>query len=281
MITTAKQLKDRIRNLAKKDAADAQILMRTYMAERFLERVSLSAYRDKVILKGGMLVADMVGLGARSTMDLDATIKGTAVSVADVEKMMSEILAVPIEDGVQFTVKRIVEMMEEAEYPGVRVSLETFFDGVKTPLKIDISTGDIITLREIRYRHHLIVEDRTIDVLAYNLETVLAEKLETVIRRYVANTRMRDFYDIYILLKLYCQEISAKILFDAFTATAQKRGTEEMASDARVIFEEIEQDRGMEELWDSYRRGHSYAEDVSWHEAMRSVRDLYCLMQSH
>ena len=145
MIKTARQLKDLIRNLSRKNAADAQILMRNYMMERFLERISLSAYRDKFILKGGMLVAAMVGLDARSTMDLDATVKGANVNVEDVENMMAEIIAVPIDDGVTFQVKSISEIMDEAEYPGIRVTMTTLFDGVRTPLKIDISTGDAIT----------------------------------------------------------------------------------------------------------------------------------------
>lgn len=193
MITTARQLKDLVRNLSKKKSADAQILMRNYMMERFLERISLSEYKNQFILKGGMLVAAMVGLDARATMDLDATIKGTNVSVEDVEMIISKIISIPLNDGVLFRIKRISEIMEEADYPGVRVSMETKFDGVITPLKIDISTGDIITPREIKYKFNLMLENRTIEVWAYNLETVLAEKLETVISRNVTNTRMRDF----------------------------------------------------------------------------------------
>ena len=145
MIKTARQLKDLIRNLSRKNSADAQILMRNYMMERFLERISLSEYRDKFILKGGMLVAAMVGLDARSTMDLDATVKGANVNVEDVENLISAIVTVPIDDGVKFQLKSISEIMDEAEYPGIRVSMTTTFDGVVTPLKIDISTGDAIT----------------------------------------------------------------------------------------------------------------------------------------
>ncbi len=131
-------------------------------------------------------MAAMVGLDARATMDLDATIKGT-VSVEDVEMIISQIISIPLDDGVSFRVKRISEIMEEADYPGVRVSMETKFDGVITPLKIDISTGDVITPREIKYKFNLMLEDRTIEVWAYNLETVLAEKLETVVSRNVEN----------------------------------------------------------------------------------------------
>ena len=169
MIKTAWQLKDRIRNLARSKSADAQVLMRNYMMERFLERISVSEYRDKFILKGGMLVAAMIGLESRATMDIDGTIKGINVSVDAVEKMIAAIVSVPMDDGVEFQVKRISEIMDEAEYPGIRVSMETRFDGVRTPLKIDISTGDAITPREVRYKFKLMLEERSIDIWAYNL----------------------------------------------------------------------------------------------------------------
>lgn len=277
MITTARQLKDLIRNLSKKKSADAQILMRNYMMERFLERISLSEYKNQFILKGGMLVAAMVGLDARATMDLDATIKGTNVSVEDVEMIISQIISIPLDDGVSFRVKRISEIMEEADYPGVRVSMETKFDGVITPLKIDISTGDIITPREIKYNFNLMLENRTIEVWAYNLETVLAEKLETVISRNVTNTRMRDFYDIYILQKLYGEQLSKDVLWDALVATAKKRETLEQieTEDIDEVFDEIQSSSVMENLWKAYQRNYSYSADIPWHIIMKSIRTLY------
>ena len=316
MITTARQLKDLVRNLSKKKSADAQILMRNYMMERFLERISLSEYKNQFILKGGMLVAAMVGLDARATMDLDATIKGTNVSVEDVEMIISQIISIPLDDGVSFRVKRISEIMEEADYPGVRVSMETKFDGVITPLKIDISTGDvitpreimeeadypgvrvsmetkfdgvitplkidistgdIITPREIKYKFNLMLENRTIEVWAYNLETVLAEKLETVVSRNVTNTRMRDFYDIYILQKLYGEQLQKQVLWTALVATAKKRGTLDLieAEDIREIFDEIESSPVMETLWKTYQKNYSYAADISWHAIVKSICALY------
>ena len=277
MITTARQLKDLIRNLSKKKSADAQILMRNYMMERFLERISLSEYKNQFILKGGMLVAAMVGLDARATMDLDATIKGTNVSVEDVEMIISQIISLPLDDGVSFRIKRISEIMEEADYPGVRVSMETKFDGVITPLKIDISTGDIITPREIMYNFNLMLEDRTIEVWAYNLEMVLAEKLETVISRNVTNTRMRDFYDIYILQKLHGEQLKKQVLWNALVATARKRGTLEQinSGDIREIFDEIELSSVMENLWKAYQKTYLYASGISWHSVMESIQTLY------
>ena len=275
MIKTAKQLKDLIRNLSKQKSADAQILMRNYMMERFLERISLSKYRDKFILKGGMLVAAMVGLDARATMDIDATIKGEDANVDAVENIIKDIISIPLEDGVSFRVKQISEIMDEAEYPGVRISVETEFDGVRTPLKIDISTGDVITPREIQYCFKLMLEERTIDVWAYNLETVLAEKLETVISRNITNTRMRDFYDIHILLKLYENKLNGKVPGEALQATARKRETEYHLDEAEEIFDEVQNDLNMEKLWKAYQKKFSYAVDITWEMAMESVRKLY------
>ena len=277
MIKTDKQLKDLIRNLSKKKSADAQILMRNYMMERFLERISLSQYHDKFILKGGMLVAAMVGLDARATMDIDATIKGADVNVEAVESIIMDIISVPMEDGVTFRIKQITEIMDEAEYPGVRVGMETEFDGVRTPLKVDISTGDVITPKEIQYSFKLMLEERSINVWAYNLETVLAEKLETVISRGITNTRMRDYYDIHILIKLYGNTLNGKVLGEALLATAKKRETEYHLNDAQEIFDEIQNDSNMQKLWKSYQEKFSYASDISWEMLMESVRELYRL----
>ena len=174
-------------------------------------------------------------------------------------------ISIPLNDGVLFRIKRISEIMEEADYPGVRVSMETKFDGVITPLKIDISTGDIITPREIKYNFNLMLENRTIEVWAYNLETVLAEKLETVISRNVTNIRMRDFYDIYILQKLHGEQLKKQVLWNALVATARKRGTLEQinSGDRREIFDEIEISSVMENLWKTYQKNYSYAADIS------------------
>lgn len=279
MIKTARQLKDLIRNLSREKSADAQILMRNYMMERFLERISLSEYRDKFILKGGMLVAAMVGLDARSTMDLDATIKGANVNVEDIENLISSIVTVPIDDGVKFQLKSISEIMDEAEYPGIRVSMSTTFDGVVTPLKIDISTGDAITPREVRYSFKLMLEDRSIDIWAYNLETVLAEKLETIITRATTNTRMRDFYDIYILEQLHGTTLNPKILHDALLATAHKRGSEKYLNQAEEVFDEVENDLVMQKLWEVYCKKFSYASDLEWDVIMKAIHRLYVLCE--
>jgi hypothetical protein len=194
--------------------------------------------------------------------------------------MISSIFSVSLEDGVTFRVKRISEIMDEAEYPGIRVSMETEFDGVITPLKLDISTGDAITPKEVRYRFKLMLEERSIEVWAYNLETVLAEKLETIITRTTANTRMRDFYDIYILLQLHGSSVVPGDFHQALAATARKRGTEKYLAEATAVFDEVEHSPIMEKLWASYRKKFSYAADLSWSTVMASVRRLYKISRS-
>lgn len=279
MIQTANQLKAFIRNLSKGNSAKAQILMRNYMMERFLERISLSKYHDKFILKGGMLVAAMVGSNSRSTMDLDATVKGVDVSVEEVEEMILSIIAIPIEDSVRFQISNISKIMEEAEYPGIRVSITSMFDGVVTPLKIDISTGDAITPNEIEYSFKLMLENRNIQLMAYNLETILAEKLETIISRAVTNTRMRDFYDIYILQQLHGSDLKINVFQDELLATAGKRGTQQLLAQANEVINEVEQSVEMQQFWFGYQKKFSYAEKLDWSIVISATKDLCRLIQ--
>ena len=239
MIKTSRQLKALVRNLTEGDSLQAQIIMRNYVMERFLERISLSKYRNNFILKGGMLVSAMVGLDTRSTMDIDTTIKNMPLSVENAREMIEEIIAVPIDDGMTFSIKSVGEIMDEAEYTGVRVNLEATLETMRTPLKVDISTGDIITPREVLYTFKLMFEERTISILAYNLETVLAEKMETVIARGVANTRLRDYYDLYILQNEYTHAISMEQFKAAFLATCKKRNSIQLIAEGNKILKEL------------------------------------------
>ena len=277
MIKLSRQLKDKIRHLAKGDSARAQILLRNYMMERFLERVSLPEYRDKLILKGGMLVASMVGLDSRSTMDIDATARNMSVGVVEIECMVARIAAVPLNDGIEFSVKQAFEIMEGADYPGVRVAMEARFERSVTPLKVDISTGDAIVPDEVEYEYRLMFEDRSINVRAYSLETVLAEKMETALVRSIANTRMRDFYDLHILKSMFGDKIDATGMRSALLAVAEKRGTAELLGEAFEALGEIRNDTGLRELWEAFRRKFSYAADLEWVEVNRSIRELFIL----
>lgn len=274
MITSARQLKDKIRNLASEKEIDPQVLLRIYMMERLLERVSVSEYREKLILKGGMLVSSLVGTAMRSTMDTDMTIRGVTVSTDAVRNMVEEIISVPFPDGVRFSIKSVSTIMDEAEYPGIRVSMTAFMDGVRVPLKLDFSTGDVITPRAVEYPYKLMFEDRAVNLLSYNLETVIAEKLETIIARTTANTRMRDFYDIYILSALYRKRINSNLLADALGATSRRRGSLGLMANAEKVLSDLYENKDMLALWENYKSKFQYAADISWSKVLRSVRQV-------
>ena len=193
------------------------------MMERFLERVSLSKYKDNFILKGGMLVSSMVGLDNRATMDIDTTLKNLSLNSENAREIVENIIAVSVEDNVHFQIKSISAIMEDAEYEGVRLALEAQLETMRIPMKIDLSTGDVITPSEIRYQYRLMFEDRSISVWAYTLETVLAEKMETILVRGLLNTRLRDYYDLYIL-QICGPQIDRKVLSEAVRATLPQKG---------------------------------------------------------
>jgi len=275
MIRTSRQLKALVRNMSKGNSTQAQIIIRNYIMERFLERLSLSKYRDNFILKGGMLISVMVGLDMRSTMDIDTTLKNLLLSTERAKEIIEEMIAIPIDDGVTFSIKSISEIMDEAECSGVCIKLDAVLETMHIPLKIDISTGDVITPKEVSYTFNLMFEERTLSILAYNLETVLAEKIETVISRGTANTRLRDFYDLYILQLEYAHVIDMELLKKAILATSQKRNSVRLIQDGNDILKEISESDVMQELWKKYQNKFSYAEDISWNMVLEAIQAMY------
>jgi hypothetical protein len=246
--------------------------MRNFMLERFLERIAISEYNHKFILKGGMLIASMVGIGTRTTMDMDATIKGQTLIAPELTAIINEILHIPINDGVEFALLGIEEIRKEADYPGYRVSIGAVLDKTRQTLKVDISTGDFVTPMEIRYDFKLMFEDRVISILAYNLETVLAEKFETVVTRGSTNTRMRDFYDIYILTTK--QQFDSDTFRSALQKTVEKRGTTEQMADIPDAVTMVEESPTVINLWEKYRKKYTYANEVTWKMAIDAVKAL-------
>lgn len=273
---TSRQLNALIRNMAKDKNINAQIILRNFMLERLLERISLSAYKENLILKGGMLVAAMVGLDTRSTMDMDTTLQGYPMTEDSIRSVFTDILAVPVDDSVTLTLKKLEEIHDEAEYSGMRVTLEMLLDETRQTLKVDITTGDPITPSAVSYAFKLLFEDRTIDIKAYTLETVLAEKLETIFSRSTANTRMRDFYDVYILTKTRKNEITDSVLESAYERTVRKRGSEFLLkNDIRKTINELADSADMQKLWMRYQRKYTYADDITWQDTVNAVMDLY------
>lgn len=273
MIKTSRQLKDKVRNMARGDSAKAQLLIRNYGMERFLERVSLSEHRDNFILKGGMLVSAMVGLENRATMDIDTSIRNIPLDTIAAKAMVEEIIAVPVDDNIRFEINDFGTIMDDAEYSGVRISLNAFLDATRIPLKIDISTGDAITPAAVNYQYKLMFEERYITLWAYNLETVLAEKIETVLSRSVLNTRLRDFYDLYVLQDTGL-EIDKATLAAALTATARKRGSEQVLVLYERTLDEIRISPLMREQWERYQGKNNYAAGIVWDDVISDIRAL-------
>ena len=272
MIYSSRQLKDLIRNLSKEVEIEPYVLIRKYMMERFLERVSKSKYNGSFILKGGMLVSAFVGIESRATMDIDTTIKGIPVTITEMTRMITEISDIYLEDNVKFRIKKLSEIMDEMEYTGIRFSMEAIMDGAVIPLKIDISTGDVITPGEISYSYKLMFEDRTIPIMTYPVETILAEKLETVISRSITNTRMRDFYDIHLLLQLH--KIDYDIFELALERTAKKRESLLLLENAENVLKAVNSSDDMKKMWTTYQKKFRYARSYTWDDLMWSIRKL-------
>ena len=271
---TPEQIKGRIKSVAKQNNADARTLMRIYMMERFLERLAQSEYRDNFIIKGGILVTAMIGVAHRSTMDIDTSMKNLNLSAEDALRVVNRVKDIDLDDGVSFDVKDVSNIMDEMEYPGIRVTMNANVGRLITPLKIDISTGDVITPRAIEFNYDLLLEDRSISLWSYNLETILAEKLQTVLARGILNTRMRDFYDIRMLLDTYEDKVNKAVLKDAFAATCKKRGTDHLQEQAEEIIKIIEADEQLQVLWRAYQKKYSYAAETDYASVISGVRIL-------
>ena len=268
------QLKAIVKNIAKEKNISAALVLQNYMLERFLERVSLSRYRENYIIKGGFLIASMVGLDSRATMDMDATIKGYPVDENTIQKMIEEIISIPVDDSILFRLKSIREIREGDEYTGYRVALSANYEKMAVPLKLDITTGDKITPSEIEFSYKLMMEERSISVLAYNLSTILAEKLETIISRGDQNTRPRDYYDVFILSKLKNDNVEMQDLKDAFFATTKKRGSTDVVNNYKTIMEVVRKSEVMKRQWNDYRKEFEYASEIEFEDTCDTVISL-------
>ena len=276
---SATAVKAKIKNKAGGSSDKSQIMLRIYLMERLLERVSLSRYRDNFVLKGGLLVSSLVGVDMRSTMDIDTTVKSLPLNKSAIQKILEEIMAIGLEDGVLFRITKVQDIMEGHEYEGVRFMIDCTMDKLKQTIKMDISTGDEITPKAIAHELPLIIEDRTIELWAYNLETLLAEKLETIMVRAEANTRMRDFYDIHVLLEQDAVTIDRDIMKAAFYATCNKRGSIELIGTIDDVINKIADDETMRQLWNNYRKTNYYVGALEWEEVIGSARKLRIMIE--
>lgn len=268
-ITDIKRLAKEIEN--KYDLNYYEILQR-YMFEKVLERISVSKYQDNFILKGGLLLSAMFGIGNRMTKDMDATITGIDVSKDKMLKVLNEILSINLKDGVKFDVVDITDIREDDEYGGNKYHIVGKLQSLKVNLEIDISTGDKVTPRELKYKYPLIFEGRTIMISSYNIETILAEKIETVLRRGVFNSRMKDFYDIYYFLTKLRKEIDINVLKEAVDNTFTKRNSFEYLKDYEQIIDSIIGNERIEKLWNIYSNKYKYASGIDITEILNLLK---------
>lgn len=272
-MSKAMSLKAKIRNIAKQKNIPAQVILQNYMFERLLVRLSASEYKEKFVLKGGMLVAAIVGLDNRATMDMDTTLKNLPLTPEAIRSALEDICSIAFDDGVVYEIGTISPIRKDDIYGGYRVMLNARFDIILTPLSIDVSTGDVITPHAVQYNFSEIFDDeKSYELWAYNIETVMAEKVETILRRGIFNTRPRDFYDAYILTTT--QKFDITVFEDALKATANHRGTTNQIVDVPSILHNIEESPELKTMWDKYRKQFSYAKNITYEQIMNSIKTL-------
>ena len=272
-MSNSMSLKAKIRNIAKQKNLPAQVILQNYMFERQLVRLSSSEYKEKFVIKGGMLVAGIVGLDNRATMDMDATLKNLPLTPEAICSALEDVCDIAFDDGVIFEIGTISPIREDDIYGGYRVMLNAKFDTLLTPLSIDISTGDAITPHAVQYSFsEMFDEEKSYNLWAYNIETVMAEKVETILRRGVFNTRPRDFYDVYILTTT--QKFDKAVFVEALNATASHRGIAEQIANVPAILLNIEESPELKMMWDKYRKQFAYAADIEYSQIMTVLKTL-------
>ncbi len=275
IIKTSRQLKDKVSNMSGNDSKKAQTLIRKYMMERFLARIAASDYKNNFILKGGMLVSAIVGVEARATMDIDTTVRAFPLTKDKAKEVIADVMAIDLGDGISYEIKKVEDIMEEHDYSGIRFTMEVTLEKLRDAIKIDISTGDEITPSAIEFSYPMMFDGGKLNVWSYNLETMLAEKLETVIARSTLNTRMRDFYDIHILWTEKFDMINIETLRQAIVNVARKRGTLHLFDNTDEILNDIRESEYLRDNWSNYKSASYYVGDLSWDEVMKTTSFVF------
>jgi len=275
LIRNTMSFKAIINNIAKENKVSAQSILQTYMLERLLERISVSKYKDNFILKGGMLISAMLGIDSRTTMDMDTTIKGFSLTEENIKNVMNEICNIDLNDDVTLKIKKIELIREDDDYGGYRITFEANLNNeMPVIMKIDITTGDKITYREIKYDFTLMLENRKIQIWSYNVETIIAEKFESIIKRGVLGTRIRDYYDIHMLLNTQTKNIDKETLKNAIISTAEQRETMDYIKEWKEVAEILENDSTMKKQWERYQRNNFYAEGIEYKDLINSLNKI-------
>ncbi|PCF51634.1 nucleotidyl transferase AbiEii/AbiGii toxin family protein [Staphylococcus delphini] len=272
---SSEQIKGKIKHLAKTKDLKPQEVFQMYFFERVLERLEKSSYRHSFIIKGGLLISSLIGIDNRTTMDMDATVKGIALTEENITKIVKEILAIDVQDGIDFVFEGIREIRESGGYENYCVSYSARYGRINNPMKMDITTGDAITPREMIYEYPLMFDEGHIEVMAYPLETILAEKIETIIRRNIATTRMRDFYDVYLLYKLYEDKINFESLAKAIENTSRKRESLDDLADYKEILEDIASDDYLKQHWQNYLQDNPYVGEIKLEDTLDVLTEIF------
>ena len=271
---TPEQLKGTIRSMAAKKNLRAQEVLQMFLFERILERMANSRFKDNFILKGGLLISSMIGITERTTMDMDTTVRGIQMEEDEIVSAVKEIVAIDVEDGIVFEYKGIEPIREEDAYNNFRVHLQAKYGKIDSPMKIDVTTGDAITPAAIQYDFPMLFEEKSIPVMAYTLETVLAEKYETIIRRNIGSTRARDYYDLHTLYRSRKSSVRPEILKAAVLHTAMKRDSVQDMQDWKEILKDIREEPAMYLLWDNYVAENKYIRELEFHIVLDTVEEV-------
>lgn len=274
MIKNIDSLKDKAKNCADRNNLSIQQVLQNYMFERFLDRLSQSRYNNNFVIKGGLLLSSIMGINMRTTMDIDIDITGINFEKDVIEKIIGEIIEIDVNDGVTILLNKVEDIKEQDEYGGYKFKLIAQYGNLKVPFHIDISTGDIITPRAIQYRYNKILENEYINIWTYNQETLIAEKLQTILARKLDNSRMKDFYDLYYFEKYKWNEIDKKLLVKAIQATFRQRTTTNDLKIANSIIQSLEENQDINSLWNEYRNKFSYAEHIKFVDTLNAIRNI-------
>lgn len=275
---TSRQLTDLIKNKARNLGLDAQLLLKRYFMEQMLARIAQSEYKTNFILKGGLLISSLIGLSSRTTQDIDVSIVNKPLSMEEIERMMANVCKIDLDDNIKYELTSVQEIREEFEYPGIRLSFKVYMDKIVDSLKMDITTGDTITPKEITYGYKLLLEDKTINLCSYPIETIIAEKIESILSKNILGTRMRDFYDIYMLENLFRDRIDKKNQKLALLNTCAKRNTENILNNPNEIIADIENDWGQQNLWKNYASKNTYVGKISFEDTIKSIKSILKLI---
>ncbi len=272
MIKNKDSLKAKVSNLASTTNIPNKYLIQSFMFEALLKRISVSKYKDKFIIKGGLLLSSIFGVNLRSTMDLDTTIKGLPLDRTTITKVVNEIISIDLKDNIKLEIENIKDIREEELYSGFNINLKAEFDGLRTNLMIDITTGDVITYKEIQFEYKTLFDNEIINIMTYNYETIVAEKFEAIISRNIDNTRMKDYYDLYMFVNLKWDDIDKTILRKAIFNTSKKRDTLNYIEDADKYIELINEDSKLKSLWKNYQSNYVYAKDISFEDTITAIK---------